>query len=294
MRFANVLMSSPETHKDRLADMVTRSDRNKWAESMELLVRQKCPFPTSYDVAATQGTAFAEFTYTEFAGGIFITTQSIDINSRISKLSAEERGNTEGIEENWVKIIKDKYELHREPEEDFEYPEAVCFTPANNAFDLMSWEIMCRASHDNNDLRIKPHPLCDGEGVMEMVKRVGWNKIIPRTHSGMDYLLNCSEAWTTSCSELTIIGALIGKRVHNMGNFFHEADGAYYPLTRAIFASENQKETTLNLAACEYSGLIFPWQSEEEIDRRITKFYAKALELREIYAPLYVKYPRKR
>jgi len=294
MKFANVLMSSTKTHRDRLADMVTRSDRNQWAESIEPIVRELSPFPTSYDVAATQGTNFAEFTYTEFAGGVFITTQSIDINTRLLELASQWEGDTKEVEENWPNIIKDKYELHRENEEDFKYPEVVILTPANNAFDLMSWETMCRVCHDDDNAKIKPHPLCDEDGVRKMVERVGWNKIIPWDHSGMDYLLNCKEAWTTSCSELTMIGALFGKKVHNMGNYFHEADGAYFPLTRKVFYAEDQKDCALRMAACDFSGLIFPWQSEEEIKMRIEKYYEKALELRQKYKPLYVKYPRSR
>ena len=294
MRFANVLMSSPNTHKERLADMVTRSDRNAWAESIEPLIRQMSPYPISYDVAATQATNFAEFTYTEFAGGVFITTQSIDINTRLLEQAAEWQGDLEDIKNNWPKILKDKYDLHREKEPDFTYPEKVLLTPANNAFDLLSWETMCRVCHDNDDAKIKPHPLCDMEGVQKMVERVGWNKIIPWEHSGMDYLINCKEAWTTSCSELTAIGALLGKKIYNMGNYFHEDDGAYFSLARNIYAAENQQECILRMASCEFSGLIFPWQSEEEIKKRIQKYYEKALELRELYKPLYVRYPRNR
>ena len=293
MRFVNVLMSSPETHKDRLSDMVTRSSRNEWAESVEPLIRQRSPYPTSYDVAATQRTNFQEFTYTEFAGGALLTTQSIDVNTRLMQLAAHEGGDTTSILENWSKLLVDKYELHREDEE-FEYPERMIFTPANNAFDLISWETMCRVSHDNEDIRVKPHPLCDGEGVKQIVDRIGWNNLIPRTHSGMDYMLNSKEVWGTSCSELTVTAAMLGKKVHNVGNFFHEADGAYYPLTRELFTWEDQQQAVLNMAACEFSGLIFPWQSEEEIIMRIDKFYEKALEIRRAHKPMYVQYPRKR
>jgi hypothetical protein len=293
MRFANVLMSSPETHKKRLADMVTRSERNQWAESMEPLIREMAPFPTSYDVAATQKTNFAEFTYTEFAGGVFLTSQSIDINTRLLNLALQEGGDTNPIEQNWPSMIVDKYELYKE-EEDYIYPETMIFTPANNAFDLLSWETVCRVCHENDDVRVKPHPLCDADGVKQIVDRVGWNKIIPKGHSGMDYMINSSEVYGTSCSELTVTAALLGKKVRNVGNFFHEADGAYYSITREIFLNEDQQAAVLNMAACEFSGLIFPWQSEEEIKTRIAKHYEKALELRKAYSPLYVMYPRNR
>jgi hypothetical protein len=110
----------------------------------------------------------------------------------------------------------------------------------------------------------------------------------------MDYMINSSEVYGTSCSELTVTAALLGKKVRNVGNFFHEADGAYYSITREIFLNEDQQAAVLNMAACEFSGLIFPWQSEEEIKTRIAKHYEKALELRKAYSPLYVMYPRNR
>lgn len=290
MKYANVLMSSTDTHKDRLANMVTRSDRNKWAESLEPVIRSSSPFPISYDVCATQGADFSEYTYTEFAGGIYVSTQSMDINTRIMLEASKWKGDTKDTAEKWTGIIKDKYELD-EPEGD--YPEKVLFMPANNCLDLISLEALSRALHENQDIRVKPHPLIDKEANKSLAIKAGWNRMIPQSASGMKYLQNSKEIYAASCSELSLIGALLGKKVHNIGNFFNESEGAYFPMTRAMFLSKDQRDTVLRMVSCEFSGIIFPWHTEAQVAHRIKSFFDKSLELREIHSPVHVRVPKR-
>lgn len=291
MKYSHVLMSSQDTHNERLGGQITRSDRNKWAEKLEPIIRAKSPYPITYDVCSTQPTNFSEYTYTEFAGGVYLSTQSIEINARIMDEASRTDGEVEHIGDLWKEIITDKYNL--DETQAFDFPEIVVFMPANNCLELVSYEVLSRAVHEDDRVRVKPHPLIDEDANKAIASKVGWNKMIPPKASGMQYLKNSNEIYAASCSELAIIGALLDKKVHNLGVFFHEAEGAYYPMTRAMFLSSNQRDTVLRMAACDYSGLIFPWHSEQEATDRIDKFFAKSLEMRRIHSPLHVKFPRK-
>lgn len=286
MKYANVLMSAPDTHKDRLANVVKRSNRNNWAESLEQTIRAASPFPISYDVCATQGTNFSEYTYTEFAGGVYVCTQSIEINARIMAEAASWEGDTAETAEKWEAIIEDKYDLN-DPEG--EYPEKILFMPANNCLDLISLETLSRVCHEVEELKVKPHPLIDPEANKSLATKAGWHRMIPPSASGMKYLKNSKEIYAASCSELSVLGALLNKKVHNIGNFFNESSGAYYPMTRAMFLSEDQRDTILRMVSCEFSGIIFPWHTEEQVTERLNRFFTKSLELKRIHAPLHVR-----
>lgn len=293
MKYNEVLMSSADTHRQRLANMATRSDRNKWAENLEPIIRDISPFPISYDVTSVQPANFSEYTYTEFGGGVYILSQSVDINCRLMALAAKHGGGEElsQIEQNWKAIVKDKYNLEQSSMQEF--PEKVVFTPANNCLDQISWEILCRAVHEDDSVMVKPHPIIDPEANKMLAQRVGWNKLIPKKESGMEYMLNSKEVYASSCSELSILAALFDKKVHNLGNFFHESEGAYYPITRQMFSSDDHKKEILSMMACDFSGLIFPWHNEEQVIKRVKAFFDKSLELRDMYSPLYVRFPRK-
>ena len=291
MKFANDRMTDPVLQQERLHHL-TRSDRNAWGEQQEELIRDLCPFPISYDVNANQPTNFSEYSYTEFAGGMKLCTQSIDINTRLIKQAAEESNNEsydELLEAKWKNILKDKYKLDRADTKS--YPETVIFLPGNNVLDLMNWELIARVILEIDDVMIKPHPLIDEKAAEKIAHKVGWNRIINPNESGMDYLLNAKTIYSGSVSELTIVGALYDKKVINLGNFFNECLGAYYPLTRQMFLSDNPKQTILNVMNCDYSGFIFPWMSPAQVENRIVKFYNESLRLRKIYSPLYIMPP---
>lgn len=292
MRYASDRMADGGTQNARLQGFLKRSDRNKWAESKETLIRELSPFPISYDVNCIQDTGFSEFTYTEFAGGIKLATQSTEINCRIMKEAVEaniDSDSNKEIEDKWKKIVKDKYDLIT-PEKD-SWPEKVLFTPANNCLDLISWENLSRIIHEDDEVLVKPHPLIDDNALNHIAGRVGWNKIIPAKESGMEYMLQAKTIYNSSTSELTVLGALFDKEVVNIGNFFHEADGAYFPITREMFLSDSPKSAILAMVKDERSGLIFPWMSEEEIEARIKTFFDNSLKLRNMYGSLHVKFP---
>ena len=123
-----------------------------------------------------------------------------------------------------------------------------------------------------------------------IARTVGWDRILDKTLSGHQLLLQCDEVYTTSASEMAITATVLGKKVINVSNFFTEGAGTYHAISRVLFRAhqkhsiEYAQQLLNNIIHCNYSGLLFNWQ--QNIDERIDTFYKKSLELRDIYKHL--------
>jgi hypothetical protein len=262
-----------------------RSDRNSWAENIEEYIRELCPFPTTYDVGSIQQPRFGEFSYTEFAGGVYLNTMSVEMNCRIVNAAKEYSSKTD-IAFEWKRILKDKYELEEVPDR-FKEVKRIVMVPGHNMYKVIDWEVFARAAFENDDIFFKFHPVTNPEGEDIVGKLVGWNLVIPRQVSGMQLLLQSEEIWASACSEFTATGVLFGKQVNNYGSIFEETIGAYYALTRELFLLKELKrrqELLYNVIDCDFSGFIFPWQKDWK--DRIEAYYDFALYTRKKFAPL--------
>lgn len=286
MRFCNELMVDPEVQKKKIGEDLKRSDRNLWAESIEELVRSRCPYPASYDVSSTSSINFSEFTYTEIAGGFWINTQSLEINARIMELASTIETDKEKVLKEFNKIISDKYILNTKTPKNIK---RICFLPGHNMLDVASIEMIARIAHEEDDVMFKLHPLTDEHAISLIAKRVGWHKIIDRNMSGFELLKNCDIVYTSTASEMAITGTLLGKKVINISNFFNEGSGAYHTISRILFKAHKEsielaQQKLANMIDCKFSGLLFPW--ENDIEQRLNAFFNKALEFKEIFKPI--------
>lgn len=285
MRFANNFMSSPDAQLEKLGGYAKRSERSKWAEEQELLIRDLAPFPSSYDVSQTQGTGFSEYTYTELLGGAWVATQSLEINCRLLDL-ASQYPDREQIDLSL--LIGDKYQQSDDLGK-FSGIKRVCFLPGHNAMDIASIELIGRLVHEEPDIMFKPHPITNEQAMSFIGARVGWNRVIPKDLSGNALLSQCDSVYTTSASEMAISGTILGKKVINVSNFFVEGSGAYHSISRLLFrahaVSVEQAQLVLSsLISCPWSGIVI----DQHIDtkNRFESYFAKTLELRELYRPL--------
>jgi ASC-1-like (ASCH) protein len=287
--FQGHLMSDPKTQEMKLGYGVKRSGRNKFAEEIEHLVRDLAPFPATYDVNATQPTNFSEFAYTEFLGGMYITTQSIDINTRVTQAASEVQNSNNDLD----KVIlgfKDKYELNSNVPVAFQNIKAVAFMPGSNLPHLVSMENLNRALFEDSELMVKAHPMTHPDHFMAMSKSMGLNRLIPKELSGHYFLKQADRIYTTSANEFGVLGVALGKEVINLSQFESEAYGAYFPFMLCLKRKDKDPKVALNnILGCEFSGVILPHHTN--IEERIKAFYDKAMELRSIYSPLY--YPPK-
>ena len=79
------------TSRAMLGQRATRARDTARFTALEDMIRELAPFPPSYDVSAGQDTGFAEWRYTDLLGGIYLSTQSTEINCRIMALAAVNR-----------------------------------------------------------------------------------------------------------------------------------------------------------------------------------------------------------
>lgn len=285
MKFGNDLMSSEKTQYEKIGNFAKRSDRNVWAEKQEQLVRELSPYPISYDVNQGQSSNFSEYTYTEFLGGLWICSQSLEINCRIFEDASNYTQSREITD--LSSIVADKYNMI---EEDLGRPiKRVCFLPGHNRLDVCSTEITSRLAFEEEDIWFKPHPITNDEAMRMIGARIGWNRIIPREVSGNMILRNCEELFTTSASEMAISGTILGKKVVNVSNFFNEGSGAYYPISKILFKKHKEsvkaaQEALLNIINCPWSGIILPLHSDPE--DRIRQHYETSLKYRKAFKPL--------
>jgi len=279
-------MGSLEEQAERLGNLC-RSERNSSCESLEERVRALSPYPITYDVFGGQSVAFSEYTYTEFSTGLWVTTQSVELNARLMQLALQCAPDRKALEA-FTESISDKYVLNVPPQA--AYPGGkICFMPGHNRMDVASVENISRLMFEDAQVMIKPHPLTNADAVALLGKRFGWNRIIDAACSGAMLLKACKQVYTTSASEMAITATALGKEVFNVSNFFHEGAGTYHPISRLLFAAhkdgvKSAQDVLAKILGCDYSGIVFPHQ--DDIERRLTSYYAKTLHLKEKYRPI--------
>lgn len=244
------------------------------------MVREHCPFPITYDVDSTQGPGFSEFSYTEFLGGLYINTQSVEINARLIQMASLVPARLDHIER--LASTQDKYELGDEGKT--HWPKKVGFMVGHNMFDLVSSEVLSRTAFENPDFRLKPHPLTNDDYAARIAHQIGWDRMLTTGASGVAFLDHCEDAYVTTATELCALAVAKGKRIHNLSSFFNESSGAYYPINRLLFKSPEPQQTLNNIVDCEHSGVLFAWMPD--ITTRIDAYFKKALEVRDSFRPI--------
>lgn len=263
-----------------------RTSRTDWAKDHEELVRYISPFPITYDVDCTQFYNFSEYTYTEYLQGIYVKTQNTEINSRILEEASKVKAKTDILkklidtDDKYVSInINDKV------------PANIVFFTGHNMFDMVDKNIISRCALENNlDFAIKLHPLTNDEYAAKLAKRFGWNRIIPQHISAEDIIKKGENFLVTSATELASKAIINRKNIINCSDFDAEAGGCYYSINRilhnAIRNGESAYEKLNNIISCDFSGIIMPIHDPDTIEERISKFYNKSLEYRDILSPI--------
>lgn len=285
-------MSDLFNERAKIGPYASRSLRNEWAYSIEELVRSMSPWPITYDVGSVQSTNFCEFTYTEFAGGgLWINTQSREVNCRLLDFASKVDSGNEGQElfEKFVSSFSDKYDLEELGDEYKEIKHAV-FLPGHNLLDLVDTIALDKLLMEEDDVMVKPHPLTHNEALKMVSGRCGWQKILPKNVSGSKLLEQCDTVYSTTASEMIITGASLGKTVYDISLWSASGAGVYQPFHRIITylqkreGKEAAKKAIANILACPWSGVVFEFMPDYE--ERMKLYFDKALELRELYRPL--------
>ena len=108
-----MVFSGRKMQSNEIIGDVQQSKRNNWGRTIEDKIRDASPYPISYDVDSTQNSDFSEFSYTEFLGGVYLNTQSIEINTRLIKLASKVKANDDNNLLELKNITQDKYILNQ-------------------------------------------------------------------------------------------------------------------------------------------------------------------------------------
>jgi hypothetical protein len=292
MRFSHEKMSLEKTHVDKIGQdgYALRHEKLKELSFIEDIIREESPLPCSYDIGSNQPPHFTEFTYTEYCFGVYLKPQSQEAACEIinSAVSSNPKLDFSVLPETFDKNLDlkvDKYKLS----EKTKLAERVVFLPGSNMlYKMVSREVLARMMFENDDIYLKLHPFTHDEDVYRLGAQFGYDRLLPRKESGVQYLKDCIECWTASNSELSTYAAIYGKRLGNVSSFFWEARGAYYPIFNRLLKTGTNKFFLVNqLFNCEFSGILNPlFYDAHEIRHRVRAFFELAMEIRKKNKPL--------
>ena len=270
------------TSRAMLGQRATRARDTARFTALEYMIRELAPFPPSYDVSAGQDTGFAEWRYTDLLGGIYLSTQSTEINCRIMALAAVNRQRRPyALCRRLRAQPEDKYHLQDLPRP----PARVVLLPGSNQLSWMvSREALSRLMFEHEEVMIKPHPLTTEADLRALGLHYGLDRILPRDASGVACVLAAGQLWHTTSSELGLLAMAHGKRVSNISDFRREAGGAFYPIYRHLWRRDDAAQALDELAAWEASGLLF--LDMDDLEARIRAHYRLAMQLRAELRPL--------
>lgn len=283
-----------KVHEKKIGDSASlRGEHLKDLQELEEKIRKLCPLEyCSYDIVRFSKPYFREFSYTEMLGGIYVSPTSSEIAVQLAAYAIENPvDEIDPCIEPFIasRLQKyntlDKYKLDR----NISIPNAkrVVFVPGSNIFsDTVSKELLARLLWENEDVYVKFHPFTHEGTIRALCSDFGYDRFIDPKESGWEYLANAEEVWSTSTSEMGLYAVLFDKPVHNIGNFFTEHRGAFYPFFRFIADKplEEAKENLVRLLSSPYSGFFMP--NDPNVDEKIKVFYEKAMELRKPHKPM--------
>lgn len=254
--------------------------------ALEDIIHAISPLPTTYDVFAIQSFYFNEFGYTDLWGGMYLYPLGYEASARIMEravndyLSADFSGIT-------LPEFDDKYVLRPSSAKN----KRIIFLPGSNLLHAINFDAVERLLYSDDTVMVKPHPITTMEGLRLLGAKVGFDRIIDPRESGLAYLDQCERAWGTANSEIGLRAALLKIPYTDItANQWYPS--LTYSALHRLFTNDVERNYKVVCAAltAPHSGLLMPWNSEEENVRRAREFFKAAIEIREMYKPMYPRH----
>ncbi|TXI09296.1 MAG: hypothetical protein E6Q76_06055 [Rhizobium sp.] len=290
--FSHELLTDTRLQAKKIGPMYAsmRGEHLQELAAVEALVREAAPLAISYDVHRAQAPYFHEFTYTEcLGGGLLVSPQSVEVSARMVQMALDQ--SDQGfdaapaiLEQRQQRGTLDKYRLN---ESTSPGPKAVAFIPGSNCFsEMVSREVLARAMADDPGMVIKPHPMSDGELVAGLVRDFGYYRILDPRESGDACLMDAETVYATTTTEMGLYAVLMGKPVHNIGNFFNEGRGTYSAFYRPLWGkTPADAGATLRKALNSPYGGFFH-KDDPNLPDRIDRYFKAVMTVREVMKPL--------
>ena len=265
-------MRDSYTNEDRIGDLEVSNDYLEFQLEVEDFLEGHCRLPVTFDVAQCQPPYFSEYTYNDYAGGVWVKSLSAEFNSRY--LMERPKDNQGQL------IFREKYKLSpvlsdRNSEERDSL--TVLFLAGTNLYDQTAWEIIDRVLYFNDNALIKPHPLTNDDGLKKLGKRYGWHHVLGPHDSGYYWFEKASSVYATANSELFVRAMLTEKykdclttlnKIPRSGYF------SFFILNKNGYTATEIKSAILD----EASGFVFPYQTDWK--NRLLCYFEKSMEFR--------------
>lgn len=293
--FAGELLGDPVIQNKKIGKdfAAMRGGHLSELSGIEAVIRDKAPLLASYDINRAQPPFFHEFTYTECLGvGLLVSPQSTEASARLVRMALEYSDQgfdaaTAIMEQRQHRGTLDKYKL---ASGDLNV-KAVAFIPGSNMFhDMVSREALSRAMFEDDELVIKPHPLTDGKLIGELCSIFGHQRVLDPKLSGDACLVAAERVYACTTTEMGLYAVLMGRPIHNVGNFFSEARGAYSAFYRQLWnkTPDEAKATLTHILNSPLSG--FMHKDDPNVADRVQTYFNAAMTLRASLKPV-LPYP---
>lgn len=250
--------------------------------SIEELVREHCPLPITYDVTRMLPPFFAEFTFTELLGGLWINPQSSEIAARLVAAAVDDFSEPD-FNVAGVIPLRDKYTLAGATER----PRRVVFMPGDNMVDsAVSPDYLLRVMHEHPDAVIKPHPMTSGQMVRRYGIRFGYQRVLDPMTSGAALIPGLEAAYLAPTSELGLYAVLSDVPIFNIARFNYEPRAAFSPFYRLLWnlPPAEARARLIRALNSPLSGFLHP--DQPDIEARVRRYFENAMQVREFFRPL--------
>lgn len=278
-----ITLKKEANSEKRIGPENKRSKASESSIQVEEIYLKHAPLPCTFDVSPIQQPYFAEFSYHDVFGGIMGGSMNEEVNARIIEYSIKDAVPDYTEIENLKARLADKYVLSSTLSE----PDAkkIIFFPGSNLLHIVNHEAIDKILYEDESVRIKPHPIMTPDGLRMLGKRYGFWRIIPPSESGIQYLMQCEQVWTTMNSELGMICA-----AHKIP-WIDVSQLAYMPkltyaCTQRLFKNndlEHNYDILARILTSKKSGYLMPWHSD--LDERAAGFFNHAMEIRSFFKP---------
>jgi len=263
-----------------------RSDRTKTSIDIEkTLLNTPTPLPLTFDIRPIHEYYFSEYTYHDVFGGILLCTMSPEISARVVDhvFQVEEIKDIQDHCSKLTDLIFDKYNLE---ETENKRAKKILFLPGSNLLNAIDKELVERMMFNDDELFLKLHPITGEEACRNLGIKYGYHRLLGPKESGIAYLKQSDEIYTTANSEIGIYAAALGKKFADVTSFECMACLTYWTITRLFIPGriEHNKQVINKVLSSVGSGWLMPWMPN--IEDRIKEYYKRSMGLRAFFKPI--------
>lgn len=262
-----------------------RSEKSSQSIEIEkILLELPSPLPLTFDIRPIHDYYYTEYTYHDAFGGILLCTMSPEISARI--IDRIFHADEVKIEDHCKKLTDRMFDKYQLTETANKQAKKIVFLPGSNLLNAVDKELLDRMLFNDDSLFLKLHPITGEEACRNLGIKYGYHRLLAPSESGIAYLHQAEEIYTTANSEMGIYAAALGKKFADITSFECMSGLTYWTVTRLFLPGkiEHNKQVVNKIFSSVGSGWLLPWV--DNIEERIQEYYSRSMSLRAFFKPL--------